>query len=408
LNVPRAERRAVLALNAGSSSIKFGLFETDDVALTPVSRGQVEGIGTSPHFIAKDPAGTVLTERRWKDPEQTHEAVLGDLLDWAGAHLGTDVLVGVGHRVVHGGPRHDRPALITDDLVDELDRLRPLAPLHQPHSLSPMRAIMRLRPELPQVACFDTGFHHGMPPVATRFALPREYEAQGVRRYGFHGLSYEYIAGKLKEVAPSLADGRTVAAHLGNGASLCAMLGGRSVDTTMSLTALDGLVMGTRCGSIDPGAVLYLQQAHRLTAAQVEDLLYRRSGLLGVSGVSSDMRTLVASDAPSAREAIELFVFRIAREVGALTSSLGGLDGLVFTAGIGEHAPCVRAAVCERLAWLGVELDEAANAAGADRISTPRSRVEVRMIPTDEEAMIARHTIETIGHGSDVEGETAL
>jgi acetate kinase len=392
---------AVLTLNAGSSSIKFALFEITGAKLDSTLRGQIEGIGTAPHFVAHDPAGGALADRRWPDGKsQTHEALLGILLDWTDRHLGTDALVAVGHRVVHGGRDHDRPARVTNVLLAALEQLTPLAPLHQPHNLSPIRAIASLRPGLPQVACFDTAFHHDMPPVATRLALPREYEADGVRRYGFHGLSYEYIAGRLRETAPELAAGRVIVAHLGNGASLCAMRNGRSVDTTMGFTALDGLVMGTRCGSIDPGAILYLQQARGMSAEQIEDLLYRRSGLLGVSGISSDMRELLASSDKRAKEAVDLFAFRIGREAGALVSSLGGLDGFVFTAGIGEHAPPIRAAVCARLAWLGVMLDEAANMRTATRISTKDSRVDVRVVPTDEEAMIARHTLDVIGSGS--------
>lgn len=393
---------SVLTLNAGSSSIKFALFETAHelargVVLKPLSRGQIEGIGTRPHFVAKDPAGVVLAERRWPERAgETHEALLGTLLDWVQAHLGAETLVAVGHRVVHGGPEYDRPMRVTDDLLAALGRLTSLAPLHQPHNLAPIRAVAAVRPGLPQVACFDTAFHHGMARVATRLALPRNYEAEGVRRYGFHGLSYEYIARRLRETAPVMASGRVIAAHLGNGASLCAMRNGRSVDTTMGFTTLDGLVMGTRCGTLDPGVILYLQQAHGMEAAGVERMLYQQSGLLGVSGISSDMRALLTSRERRAAEAIELFVFRIAREAGALASSLAGVDGFVFTAGIGENAPEIRAAVCERLAWLGIEMDAAANACGTGRISTARSRVEVRVVPTDEEAMIARHTLETI------------
>jgi len=394
---------AVLALNAGSSSIKFGLFECPnfglrDAALHLVSRGQVEGIGTAPHFLARDPAGAVLAERRW--PDGTHEALLGVLLDWVEGHLGGARLLAVGHRVVHGGAEYFRPMRVTDALIAALDRLTPLAPLHQPHSLAPMRAIAAMRPGLPQIACFDTGFHHAMAPVATRFALPRHYAERGVRRYGFHGLSYEYIARRLREIAPELARGRVIVAHLGNGASLCAMQDGRSVDTTMGMTALDGLVMGTRCGTIDPGAVLHLQQQAGLDVAAVEETLYKRSGLLGVSGISSDMRALLDSDDPHAREAVELFVFRIGREAAALAGTLGGLDGFVFTAGIGEHAAPVRAAVGARLAWLGVALDAAANARAAPVISAPDSRVAVHVIPTDEEAMIAQHSLEVLGEAS--------
>lgn len=294
---------------------------------------------------------------------------------------------------------------MTPELLDALDRLTPLAPLHQPQNLAPVRAIAAARPNLPQVVCFDTAFHHTMsdtmsdtmPAVATRFALPRSYEAQGVRRYGFHGLSYEHVATHLRDVAPQLARGRVIAAHLGNGASLCAMKDGRSIDTTMGFSALDGLVMGTRPGNLDPGVVLYLQQQRGMTVDQVEDLLYQRSGLLGVSGgIANDMRILLASDQPAAREVVELFVYRIAREAGALASSLGGVDGIVFTGGIGEHATPARAAVCARLGWLGVELDEAANVRADAVIALPTSRVELRVIPADEEQMIARHTLDTI------------
>jgi len=389
--------RAVLTINAGSSSLKFALFrEHDERRLAPTSRGQIEGIGTAPHFLAKDPDGAVLGEQRWPPGGgQTHEALLNHLLGWVDSHLGDSELAGVGHRVVHGGPMHAKPERVTAGLLRLLEDLTPLAPLHQPHNLAPIRAIAAARPDLPQVACFDTAFHHTMPAVATRFALPREYEAAGVRRYGFHGLSYEFIAGRLRECAPALASGRVITAHLGNGASLCAMRDGRSVDTTMGFTALDGLVMGTRCGAIDPGVLLYLEQQRGTTPAQLEDLLYHRSGLLGVSGgIGSDMRMLLESADSRAREAVALFVFRIAREAGALASSLGGLDGLVFTAGIGEHAPEIRAMVCDRLGWLGIRLDAAANARPNGRISAADSRVEVWVIPTDEEAMIARHTVD--------------
>ena len=387
---------AVLALNAGSSSIKFALFEiAAGGQLTADSRGQIEGIGSAPHFVARDAAGAVQQERRFSGG--SHEELLGALLGFVDAHLGADALRGVGHRVVHGGSQFFRPLRITAGTLAAIEALTPLAPLHQPHSIAPIRAIMAVRPALPQVACFDTAFHHNMPAVAARFALPRSFEAEGVRRYGFHGLSYEYIARRLRETAPALAAGRVIVAHLGNGASLCAMRDGRGIDTSMSFTALDGLVMGTRCGTLDPAVVLYLIQQRGMTAKAVEELLYQRSGLLGVSGVSNDMRTLLASDDPHAAEAVDLFVFRLAREAGGLASSLGGLDGFVFTAGIGEHAAPVRAAAGERLAWLGVRIDAAANARGDAVISAPDSRVEVRVIPTNEEAMIARHTLETIG-----------
>jgi acetate kinase len=393
---------AVLTLNAGSSSVKFSLFEVSEPASHAprlLSRGEVEGIGSAPHFIARDPAGGIMAEQRWADPNQPFQSLLDRVIGWAEGHLGADQLIAVGHRVVHGGAAHDRPERVTPALLDALDRLAPLAPLHEPHNIAPIRAIAAARPKLPQVACFDTAFHHTMPAVATRFALPREYEAAGVRRYGFHGLSYEYIAGTLREIAPALANGRVIAAHLGNGASLCAMRAGHSVDTTMGFTALDGLVMGTRSGNLDPGVILYLEQERGLTAKEVETLLYEQSGLLGVSGgIASDMRTLLASSAPHAMEAIELFVYRIAREIGALTSSLGGLDALVFTAGIGEHAPEIRTMVCARLGWLQIALDRAANQRNAVRISTPKSGVAVLVIPTDEEAMIVRHSLDVIGN----------
>lgn len=393
---------AVLTLNAGSSSIKFLLFEIGKSGeLTRGPGGEVEDIDSAPHFIARDAAGAVLAEQNWAGSKQIFQSLLEAVIAWAEGHLGADTLVAVGHRVVHGGPHHDRPERVTPRLLTELDQLTPLAPLHLPHNLAPIRAIAEARPDLPQVACFDTAFHHTMPVVATRYALPREYEAAGVRRYGFHGLSYEYIAGRLRDLAPELARGRVIAAHLGSGASLCGMLAGRSVDTTMGFTALDGLVMGTRCGSLDPGVILWLEDERHLTATQVEAMLYKHSGLLAVSGgIASDMRTLLASTEPQAKEAVDLFTYRIAREIGALTSSLGGLDGLVFTAGIGEHAPAVREMVCARLGWLGIALDPAANAKDAPKdasvITRPGSRIPVWVIPTNEEAMIAQHTLAII------------
>lgn len=384
---------AILTLNAGSSSIKFALFEVgNDSSLVSVARGGVESVGTAPHFSARDRHGTTLAEQRWDDAP-SFDALLGAVLGFAEHQLGSDRLVAVGHRVVHGGPNHIRPELITPDLLAVLDGLTPLAPLHEPHNVAPMRTLARLRPALQQVACFDTAFHHTMPPEARRFALSRDLEAAGVRRYGFHGLSYEYIADRLQEIDPGLASGRVIVAHLGSGASLCALKAGRSVDTTMGFTALDGLVMATRCGNLDPGVVLYLQREHGMSAVAVEDMLYHRSGLYAVSGgLSGDMRELLASGDVRASEAIDLFVYRIVREVGALAGGLGGLDGLVFTAGIGEHAPAIRAAVCDRLAWLGVSLDLAANAANEARIGTAGTAVSVLVVPTDEEAMIARHS----------------
>jgi len=389
---------AVLSLNVGSSSIKFQLSEVQGGAPVAIATGQVEAIGRAPHLIVRDGDGTVLAERRWEaGAELTHETFLDDLLGWIENYIGRDRLIGVGHRVVHGGEHFSVPVVVTADVLDRLERLIPFAPLHQPHNLAAIRAMMALRPGLAQIACFDTGFHAALPPVATRFAIPRAIVAEGVRRYGFHGLSYEYIARRLAELDPKLAGGRVIAAHLGNGASLCALQNGRSIDTTMGFTALDGLVMGTRCGAIDPGVLLYLAQQRGMTADAIEALLYTRSGLLGVSGLSSDMRDLLASHEPAAAEAVEVFAYSVARHAGALASVLCGLDGIVFTAGIGEKAASVRADICDRLAWLGIELDEEANAHNAAVISTQASRVRVRVIPTDEERMIAIHLLELLG-----------
>jgi acetate kinase len=383
---------AILTLNAGSSSIKFSLFALRGGALERVADGQIERIGIEPRFVAHV-RGALAAERRWPGGAGlTHEALMGELIGWAEDHLGGDRLKAAGHRVVHGGAEFAAPVLVDEAVLARLQALTPLAPLHQPHNLAAIRAVAAARPAIRQVACFDTAFHHGHAPEVDRFGLPREWEARGVRRYGFHGLSYEFIAGRMRALDPELAAGRMIVAHLGNGASLCAIRDGRSVDTTMGLTALDGLVMGTRCGALDPGVILYLQKEQGLAAKVVEDMLYRRSGLLGVSGVSSDMRALLASPDRHAAEAIDLFVFRIVREIGALTASMGGLDGLVFTAGIGEHAPAIRERVCARLNWLGLVLDPAANGAGQGRISAAESRIAVWTIPTDEERMIAEHT----------------
>ena len=386
---------AILTINAGSSSIKFALFELG-AELTRVAEGLAEGIGTAPHLLIKAD-GKVALEKRWPEhAPETHEELMSEVLDWVENHLGDDQLTGAGHRIVHGGSHYTAPTKLDEATLARLTELNPLAPLHEPHNLAAVRAVLKLRPSLPQVGCFDTAFHHTMPETATRLALPRAFHTEGVRRYGFHGLSYEYIAERLREVSPALAKGRVIVAHLGNGASLCAMKNGIAIDTTMGFTALEGLMMGTRCGSIDPGVLLYLTQAHGMDATAITDLLYKKSGLLGVSGISPDVRTLLESPAPEAAEALDLFTYTIARQAGALISSLGGLDGLVFTAGIGEHAAPVRAAVCQRLAWTGAELSAEANAASEPAISTPNSKVEIRVIPTDEELMIARHTRATI------------
>ncbi|MDX8529178.1 acetate/propionate family kinase [Mesorhizobium sp. MSK_1335] len=388
---------AILTLNAGSSSLKFALFAIEGASPLLALRGEIEEIDTAPRLTAKDATGSALVDQSWPESAGDFQSLFAKVIGWIEDHADNYRVVAVGHRVVHGGPDHVGPERVTPDLLTVLDSLTPLAPLHEPQNIAPIRAIAKLRPDLPQVVCFDTAFHHTMPVVARRLGLPREYEAAGVRRYGFHGLSYEYISRRLSETAPDLTRGRVIVAHLGNGASLCALHKNESIDTTMGFSALDGLMMGTRPGNLDPGVILHLLQQRGMAVAELEDLLYRRSGLRGVSGgIASDMRALLASTDIHAAEAVELFCYRIAREAGALVSSLGGLDGLIFTAGIGEHAPRVRELVCRRLAWLGVELDRDANARNAEKICTTASRVEVRVIATDEEAMIARHTLETI------------
>ncbi|HLY56304.1 MAG TPA: acetate/propionate family kinase [Stellaceae bacterium] len=379
----------ILVVNAGSSSIKFSVFETRaDRSLAAKLEGQVERIGNGPRLEAADSVGNRLASRAVE--RDGHDGAIAAILAWFEAHVGSERAIdGVGHRIVHGGPDFAAPVRIDSEVLARLEALVPLAPLHQPHNIAAVRAIAAAAPDAAQVACFDTAFHHGQLPVAQAFALPREITAKGIRRYGFHGLSYEYIAGALP---PECADGKVVAAHLGNGASLCAIARGRSIATTMGLTALDGLMMGTRPGALDPGVLLYLMQHERMDAAALENLLYHRGGLLGVSGISSDMRTLLESGDASAREAIDLFVYRIGREIGSLAAALGGLDALVFTGGIGEHAAPIRARVCRDAEWLGIRLDEAANEAGGPRISLPVSRVSAWVIPTDENLMIARHT----------------
>ena len=380
----------LLTLNAGSSSLKFAAFDADAVDAAPRLRGVVDDLGGAPRLRLHG-VGDAAPPPEWP-PGTAQEALLGDLLDWVAAQVGHEPLAAVGHRVVHGGQEFSAPVRVSEDVLGALDALAPLAPLHQPHNLAPIRAVERLRPGVAQVACFDTAFHHAMPDLATDLALPRDLAARGLRRYGFHGLSYEFVAGRIAALAPRLASGRTVIAHLGNGASLCALLAGRSVDTTMGFSTLDGLVMGTRCGTLDPGAVLFMLQSLGMDAAAVEQALYHRSGLLGVSGISGDMRHLRASDSAAARAAIALFVHRLAQQAAAMAASLRGLDGLVFTGGIGEHDVALRAAACGQLAWLGVALDPAANQSGRGRISTDASAIEAWVIPTDEEAVIARHT----------------
>jgi len=384
---------AILVLNAGSSSLKFSLFALDDGPPTLQLRGQVEGLYTAPRFVARDPGGATVASRKWGEGERLgHDGAIAHLLAYLQDELAQHRLLAVGHRVVHGGVEFAHPVRVDGGIVERLARLVPLAPLHQPHNLAPIRVLLERMPQLPQVACFDTSFHRTMPAVAQAFALPAEITERGVRRYGFHGLSYEYIAAALPRFDARNARGRVAVAHLGNGASMCAIADGRSVASTMGFTALDGLPMGTRTGALDPGVVLYLMDEMGMDARAIETLLYQKSGLLGVSGLSSDMRTLLGSDDPRAALAIELFCYRIGRELGSLAAALGGLDALVFTGGIGEHAALVRERVLRSAAWLGVELDAAANAADGPRLTAAGSRVAAWAIPTDEELMIARHT----------------
>ena len=385
---------AILVLNAGSSSIKFSLFSQGGPEVASVAGGQVEGIYTAPHFVAKDAAGKPAGEKRWETGVKLgHDGALAHVLDWLKAAQGGEYrLTSVGHRVVHGGTEFAAPVRLDATLLAKLEKLVPLAPLHQPHNLAPIRALFERAPEIVQVACFDTAAHRSNPLHAQMFALPSELTEAGVRRYGFHGLSYEYIASVLPRFDDRAARGRAVVLHLGNGASMCALEAGRSIASTMSFTALDGLPMGTRCGALDPGVILYLMDERGMNARSIEKLLYSQSGLLGVSGVSSDMRVLLESPAPGARLAVDLFVYRIGRELGSLAAALGGLDAIIFTAGIGEHAVAVRERVCRQATWLGVELDDSANAKHGPRISTATSRTAAWVIPTNEELMIARHT----------------
>lgn len=382
----------ILVLNAGSSSLKFGLFDVGGPGdVTVLIKGVLEGIGTNPRVVIKDAAGTVTGRRSFPSEEgDARERLLKELLEFLDRNLDAKKLLGVGHRVVHGGGEYVAATLLTDDIIRDLEDLTPLAPLHQPASLAPIKLLAALRLGLAQFACFDTAFHHGLEPPASSYPLPREYAASGIRRYGFHGLSYAYIAGRLREISPELAAKRTVVAHLGSGCSLCAMRDGKSADTTMGFTPLEGLMMGTRSGTIDPGLLLYLQQARGMSVADLEQLLYHQSGLLGVSGLSSDTRDLLDGDDPRAAEALDLFAFRTAREIAAMANTLQGLDTMVFTGGIGEHAWQIRAMICARLHWLGVELDETANREGDESVGLVASKVQVLVVPTDEELMIAR------------------
>jgi len=389
-------KRSISVINSGSSSIKFSLFsDVEAQELSLVFRGQVDGIGVAPRFQAQNYQGDTLEEESWENtPDINHESLTGYVIDWIKENrqrLGLE-LFGVGHRVVHGGDVYSQPVRLDDTVLKTLEKFIPLAPLHQPYNLDPIRSVMKLASEIPQVACFDTAFHRTNPPVAQIFALPRRLTVNGIRRYGFHGLSYEFIARRLRMLDAEAAQGRVVVAHLGSGASMCALRNGHSIASTMGFSAMDGLPMGTRTGNLDPGVVLYLIQERGMAPADLVDLFYKRSGLLGISDISNDMRILEKSDDPRATEAIDVFVYRIQRELGSLVAALGGLDALVFTAGVGENSPAIRTRVCEDAGWLGLQLDRRANAEGRPKISQEGSQVAAWVIPTNEELMIATHT----------------
>jgi acetate kinase len=384
----------ILVLNAGSSSIKFQLFAVGAADDMPrLMKGQAEGIGTRPRLFARDAEGKALVDEQVPPGEMADvPSALDQVMRWISQKLAGRLPYAVGHRVAHGGLGFVEPTVIDDDVLAQLERLVPLAPLHQPSNLAPIRVIHVKRPELPQVACFDTAFHRGHAEAAQRYAIPDALHREGVCRYGFHGLSYEYIAQALPRFAPAISDGRIVVAHLGSGASMCAMSAGRSVDSTMGFTALDGLPMGTRVGQVDPGVLLYLLRAKGWDATRLERFLYQECGLKGLSGISNDLRDLLRSENALARVAVDCFVYRIVREAGSLAAAMGGLDGIIFTAGIGENAASVRGRVCRDLAWLGLELDESANARNGPCITSTQSRISAWVIPTDEECMIALHT----------------
>nr|WP_294556945.1 acetate/propionate family kinase [uncultured Rhodopila sp.] len=395
--------RHVITLNAGSSSIKFALCEVDDDSPKVLVTGLAEMLSDERRLTVRDAADTVTHQEQWAAGSGIpfHTNALQRILEWRRQAFPDANVVAAGHRVVHGGTYYDAPVLVTDDVLRRLQTLVPLAPLHQPHNLAGILAAREAWPHVAQVACFDTAFHRAQPFVNDVYALPRSYYEEGVRRYGFHGLSYEYVIGRLQEVSPFFAAGRVVVAHLGNGASMCAIRDGHSIASSMGFTALDGLPMGTRCGQLDPGVVLYMMAQKNMDANAIRDLLYKESGLKGLSGVSHDMRELEASDKPEAAQAIEYFVFRIRRELGGLAAVLEGLDAVVFCGGIGEHAWRVRERVLEGMEWIGIEMDRFANRKSAQVISSERSRVRVFVIPTDEEVMIARHTLAVLDREAD-------
>jgi acetate kinase len=382
-----------LVLNAGSSSLKFCVYQRPgDSNWKLEARGQVEGIGTSPRLSAKDSSGEILADEKLSETVRDGHRAIEALSAWLRSMYGGSRVLGVGHRVVHGGKKYSHPTIITPQVMADLKKLIPFAPLHQPYNLAAIEAVTERLPGVPQVACFDTGFHSGREAVTEIVPLPREMCQAGLQRYGFHGLSYEYIASVMPQIAPEIAEKRVIVAHLGSGASLCAIKNGKSVDNSLGFTALDGLCMGTRPGAIDPGVVLYLFQNLGLSPKEVENILYKKSGLLGISGISNDMRDLLGRSEPEAKMAVDYFIYRITKEIGALVSVLGGIDGLVFTAGIGENSAEIRRRICQACTWLGVEMDEKLNTGQGPRISTQRSKVSAWVIPTNEELMIARHT----------------
>lgn len=393
--------KAVLVLNAGSSSLKFALFAIEpELAAQAALSGQIDGIGATPHFSAR-----TATDERFEETVPTssssqreqHRDALTFLLGWLVAHNPALEIAAAGHRIVHGGDRYSEPVCLNGHIMLQLQKFIPLAPLHQPHNLNAIQAISAMAPDIPQVGCFDTAFHRSQPAVAQAYALPRKISAEGVKRYGFHGLSYDYVARQLPSIIGERAGGAVVIAHLGNGSSMCALRDGRSVASTMGFTAVEGLMMGTRTGSLDPGVLLYLIDQKGMSSKELTNLLYKESGLLGVSGISQDMRTLLSSDAAEAKEAVDLYCYRIARELGSLAAAAGGLDALVFTGGIGEHAAQVREKVASLSGWIGVAIDPEANSVHAQRIEAASSRVAVAVVPTNEEGMIARYTVDVLG-----------
>ncbi|MCZ8546228.1 acetate/propionate family kinase [Mesorhizobium qingshengii] len=385
----------VLTFNPGSSTIKLALFAIGTHGPRPLAKGVVDLRHLPLTLRVEEETSAFDVVLKATVSDDLH-ALIDEILAWIENHFSVNELCAVGHRVVHGGDRFDGPALVSDDVLAAIEALVPLAPLHQPQSIRLIRAVSHLRPGLRQVASFDTAFHRSQSDLVRRFALPRELFDQGIKHYGFHGLSYKFIASRIQELAPDTAAGRVIVAHLGSGASLCGLAAGVSRDTSMSFSTLDGIPMATRCGALDPGVIIHLLKQRGLGVEDIEDMLYHRSGLLGISGISADSRDLISSKDPRAREALELFAFRIARETAAITVALGGLDGIVFTAGIGEHQPEIRAAICKHLGWLGVVIDAAANARNATRIEAAGSKVVVMIVPTDEEQVIAREALSII------------